>query len=1316
MLHQSLRTRLWLYPIAFKLILSVSTVEAYQSVFLNDLFSDINLALPPNSFNLSTAEFGHATCSFISHCTNLRVGEFFVSSRNIHLGHYAEVSLKASAREMSVGCSGRVLCNTAKGLEEFGLDVFVPRFSFRLGLRLVKEKRSVIPTGLHFDSCDIRAKLDREDFKIVSNRDGLPLRLMQVIVDELAPVFAPSMIRMLYCQVSNDIAVGISAYLASGDRILKRVMAFAEKEQGAVNIPSLERSVDQHRGNGSLLSYEDGLMGAGVSFLQGFTTEILSKRGVLKLLMDKLQLSVVELPKGVEATRSLLGAKIGVAIKEIEIQGWDGVRKVAVAQPLGKYTLEHELAIEKLQLSLSLDIMSRRLAETTWSSRLPLHLRMSLDSLHLVLQTLLALDEHALSRFTLPPGDSSSLWNIVGCDISSIRNVSIPFTQFGQGFTLYAPSIASPVIDDFPFLLETVSAFGVDLLQQIGDSFTKTSVAAAGFLLGETLQEMTKYAECTSEKQPLIDTGHVPEWIDWRRSSVASYVRQLPMTFLMKDDLNLNRLFAWALRFASRDSSRSRDKVEFNGVVLDTGKLHVDHIFPSFGSLATVRVTLKDVTVGGLQHDILEALDIMIAESPYELLHRIRLNLEGMWLNFTLAINASHMTRSERYVTNEVAVKLGLGGNSDAFLKVVTSSIVQLDPRALLNRSIKELFKGCWGSAFGQLSLQSLNADYYSRHNAHATIEVKCLQCDSQVFLQNVEKLSTAGGNAAFLAKLSEKADEILAFLNGRDQPFGGFTLNRLVASVVERAQMRCNHTLPDNAEGSQWHKPAWLRMRLFMACGAVLCSVTFVTFAFRARRRSRRERLAQDERLVPLLQEFGGEEATRVLSSDVSRYRSEFAAAKTLPDRITSQLSVPDCEYLLKLDVALFQHGALSRVHTTTVVLLIIADFLLLVWSSMFVMGEVRIVAHIFGEEMETIPMLTLSLDNCIDMMLEGQAWIFAAFIGTCSGMFPWFRAGLLLYACTTPPNVLPTTQRGRLLRYLSTLGKWQFAEMYLFVILQVSMGVVMTNPTSLTFMEPGAVIIAIECVPQLGLLVFVVASIGAAILNEIILAMHLKADIANKDLLQQEPREVLERDALRSYKVLLKDFCCLLMLILAMTVDVYAFEFMGMAGMGIQMMSEDGRKRKSQSVLSLLTGLGSSDVTHQAGPLQLPLLVSAYATFAIVAPLLARLTALAPFHNRQLRAFERILTDLAGIEVLCFTTLVVVLQLSKFFAPFTSQLTFCPGYIGEILGWGGATKEESACFGTQVELLPAFTILCMYALFTCGETVVRIWRISRY
>ena len=1298
------------------LLLSICiAAQGYTSEFLNGLLSDLNLELSPHLINVSTSQFGHLSCSLLSRCTDLRVGDFYIDSER-HVGkHSGAVMSTFDAGDLSLDCSGKVLCNScsASVVHEFGLEVQIPWLAVHAQVFTFMRKRSMIPTHMHLRRCNLRARLNKRSFRLVTNHETLPLEVIEAVIAEFAPVFAPEVLKASFCGVLEEITSWLTILIEFCNLYLERVLIRARERQARTTVQSLEQSVDMYKGSRKIVDYKSGVLGEIVTIFSVFTREVLSKEGNVALLWDKLGLNRVQFAQPTEYVESLLGAKIGFAIKAIEVDGLETVGEVELARPVGRYTLEHRLSTVGVGIKILVDLMEGREGKLEWNSRIPLSFRIKLNVPSVVLQTLLAFDQDALWQFSLPPPGSNAFWNSVSCDLSAIRNVSLPKTILSRGVRIDPPVVASRLQDDFPLLVQGWLESVLRVTEEFVHGFKCSSVSAASFLFGEVLQELTAVAECgnqsTSEDTHPRADGK-PNWIDWRKSRVAAYLRRLVPRFLREDDLNVNRLLFWLFQYLSDGQSPAEEIVTFKGVVFDTGSLHANHMFPSLGPNAALQVQVLNISVRGIGDGLFRAVDILAPSGPFELSHLFGLSPATISLNFTLAINATDVTRAGGVVLNVLSVSIDSNADPASFLEVLMSTRVQVDPKAILGVKLNELFNGCWASAFGEISLLNVTANYTGTRS-FARIRVKCVDCASNSLKANMIKLSTSSGSNALLEKLEEKSFEILEFLSGRVNAFGGFSLNHLLASVLALAQESCNGTIiPSNDSAGNWHKPSWLRMRLFMLIGALSCCFMFLFAAHRSVRRSTRQRQEQDERLVPLLEGCQRQDLVD-LSTGLETFRTELATAKQLPAELASRISLEDRQYLLNLDVALLRHDSIPGCARLTLCVFIVADFLLLVCSSMFVMGEVRIVAQVFGESMEIVPMLTLSLDNCIDMMLEGQAWIFAAFIGICSGMFPWLRVGMLLYAWTTPPNVLSPHSRQRLLQALSILGKWQFAEMYLFVILQVSMGVFMTNPSTLTFLEDRAFVIAIECVPQFGLLVFVVASVGATILNEAILYFHFEVGRADNVLLGieesvQEVRETRGRSSACSA------ISWLFFLLVAMFVDVYAFEFMGMAGMGIQMMSEDGQKRKAQSAFSLLVGLANSDVSNQAAPVQLPVLVCVYALFVVVAPVASRIEDVVRVVRKQYRrpGKRRLLVDLSGIEVLCFTALVVVVQLGKFFAPFTSQLQFCPQFIGTVLKWGGAAADESVCFGTHVELLPTFSILCVYALACCTESLIRL------
>ena len=98
-----------------------------------------------------------------------------------------------------------------------------------------------------------------------------------------------------------------------------------------------------------------------------------------------------------------------------------------------------------------------------------------------------------------------------------------------------------------------------------------------------------------------------------------------------------------------------------------------------------------------------------------------------------------------------------------------------------------------------------------------------------------------------------------------------------------------------------------------------------------------------------------------------------------------------------------------------------------------------------IAGDQARAVALLELSLDNCIDMMVAGGAFLFAFFIGNNSGLLPWIRVAVLAYGWLVPPSVLSIQQRGRLFEFMEVIGKWCLSMTYMFVILMTAVNVKM-------------------------------------------------------------------------------------------------------------------------------------------------------------------------------------------------------------------------------------------------------------------------------
>jgi len=229
--------------------------------------------------------------------------------------------------------------------------------------------------------------------------------------------------------------------------------------------------------------------------------------------------------------------------------------------------------------------------------------------------------------------------------------------------------------------------------------------------------------------------------------------------------------------------------------------------------------------------------------------------------------------------------------------------------------------------------------------------------------------------------------------------------------------------------------------------------------------------------------------------------------------------LTKGDQLFLMELDRGLAFHPAAPRGVRTAVTVLIFTTTIIFAGTNFFEICKVQAYPVIAGDEFNAVPVLIMTLDRAVDMMVETKTFLLSTFLGGPSGILPWVRMALLGFAWLAPTTVLGVRNRRRLLYATEVVGKWGLAQVYFFIVAQVCLTLSMHNSVdAVTFIRPGTLVIYLENVPGSGLLAFIVAHWFSFLLNHAVMWIHDIATATNKDAAGQYwslDRDAADRDA---------------------------------------------------------------------------------------------------------------------------------------------------------------------------------------------------------
>jgi len=145
---------------------------------------------------------------------------------------------------------------------------------------------------------------------------------------------------------------------------------------------------------------------------------------------------------------------------------------------------------------------------------------------------------------------------------------------------------------------------------------------------------------------------------------------------------------------------------------------------------------------------------------------------------------------------------------------------------------------------------------------------------------------------------------------------------------------------------------------------------------------------------------------------------------------------------------------------------------------------------------------------------MWNAGVYPLAILVGLFSGIVPYIKLLVMLYAWFSPPRVLSKLHRGRMLKALDVAGKWALVDTFVLVIFMASFRMKLHIPQKDSLMtssdKVGIVDIVID--PKYGFYSFLVATVLSLILGHLVIAYHHESERA--DLKRKQRNTIRDED----------------------------------------------------------------------------------------------------------------------------------------------------------------------------------------------------------
>ncbi|GKY94027.1 hypothetical protein MPSEU_000369500 [Mayamaea pseudoterrestris] len=380
-------------------------------------------------------------------------------------------------------------------------------------------------------------------------------------------------------------------------------------------------------------------------------------------------------------------------------------------------------------------------------------------------------------------------------------------------------------------------------------------------------------------------------------------------------------------------------------------------------------------------------------------------------------------------------------------------------------------------------------------------------------------------------------------------------------------------------------------------------------------------------------------------------------------------------------------------------VTVLIVSTTVLLVSSNLGVGATVDVYATINNQHLALPSVFAFGLINTARDMLKARIYPLFLLVVSLSGIWPYTKLIMLLYAWIAAPCTLSPRRRGRYLLALDGLGKFSLVDAYVMILFMVAFRYHATLYSNIA--------LDVFVTPHFGFYGFLLATNLSLVVGHVLIYYHRRCE------LQSIPESDNKLDSLRLHEFQVDDLirrlsapfvsllvaCFLLVLALiaiGATTTSFVFDIGGLAGYAIE-----GSKRTEYSLISL--GLSLRTSMQNPESLFIAALQGLYFFYTIIAPLgclaLLLILVLKPLTLKR-RLFVMSLAEIANawsaIEVFALSVFAAVMQTSTFAAFMVGD--YCD-FVDEILK-DTLERDDATCYTVRTHVSKSAVILVVAAL----------------
>jgi hypothetical protein len=365
-------------------------------------------------------------------------------------------------------------------------------------------------------------------------------------------------------------------------------------------------------------------------------------------------------------------------------------------------------------------------------------------------------------------------------------------------------------------------------------------------------------------------------------------------------------------------------------------------------------------------------------------------------------------------------------------------------------------------------------------------------------------------------------------------------------------------------------------------------------------------------------------------------------------------------------------------------------------------------------GEEIKIEKFYEFTLSQSIKQALDSASYPLAFLIGVLSGVWPYIKVQLMLFAWLCPPKYFGKIERGKLLNILDMLGKWSQVDLYILVLIMVAFNLRIETPPGMNgVFDIGFFIAKVQLNPKWGLYGFTIAVFGAIACNQIIVWYNRKCIREIRALTEQRrktvdasyrPEPTERKAALFAHhwetedgKNFMKYGVCGVVFVTLLILTCFGFfiwgslakslelDYQGIGGEGLAWAHGQGAKNEALSIVSMINLISNqgSDNFYGIKFIQASVYMSTLVTPLVFVTVLMVLWSwrLTVTTQERLLWYAEILKDWSCLDVFVVAYVVTLLEVENLAAFIGWEASYICSLIGEVEHDG----ERMSCFGLR-------------------------------